>query len=208
VELQTCTFVRKTQVQTRPAGHEDDEMTNDDRDLLAARGGDQDAFARLYERHAGVVMSLCRRWAAWSDAEDAMQETFLRAYRRLHQLHHPSGFRAWLYAIARRVCSERRRSTSRRDRHETAAAEVHVVLSEPPPGPDAVAEQVDQLDRLTIALNTLSEPERLAIHLYYLDDEPVRAASSALGLSRSGYYKLLTRARNRLAASMRERQLT
>ena len=41
--------------------------------------------------------------------------------------------------------------------------------------------------------------ERLAIHLYYLDADPVGAATSALGLSRSGYYKLLSRAHGRLA---------
>ena len=41
--------------------------------------------------------------------------------------------------------------------------------------------------------------ERLAIHLYYLEADPVNAAMSALGLSRSGYYKLLSRARENLA---------
>ena len=52
-----------------------------------------------------------------------MQETFLRAYRKLHQLKHPDGLRFWLYAIARRVCSEQRRSAERRNRHEALATE-------------------------------------------------------------------------------------
>ena len=109
------------------AGHQDYEMSDDASDLAALRAGQRDAFARLYDRHAGVVISLCRRFANLTEAEDAMQETFLRAYRRLHQLKSPDGFRSWLYAIARRVCSERRRSTERRNRHEGVAAKMQAV---------------------------------------------------------------------------------
>ena len=62
----------------------------------------------------------------------------------------------------------------------------------------------EDLDRLGVALASLSEEEQLAIHLYYLDSDPVAAGASALGLSRSGYYKLLARARTRLQALMKE----
>ena len=183
-------------------------MTSDASDLPAALAGDAEAFARLYERHAGIVLSLCRRSSGLDDAEDAMQETFLRAYRRLHQLRSAAGFRPWLYAIAKRVCSERRRSAGRRDRHETKAADnlIHTQLEIPTPAD--TAENSEQLDRLTAAMDTLSDRERLAVHLYYLDPQPVRAASAVLGLSRSGYYKLLVRARTQLASSMREAQPT
>ena len=61
--------------------------------------------------------------------------------------------------------------------------------------------------RLESALDRLPERERLAIHLHYLDPEPVHAAKRALGLSRSGYYKTLDRARTRLAA-MLDRETT
>ena len=65
--------------------------------------------------------------------------------------------------------------------------------------PSGQSEQTEQLDRLSGAMEKLDARERLAIHIYYLEADPVRAASSALGLSRSGYYKLLARARDRLA---------
>jgi DNA-directed RNA polymerase specialized sigma24 family protein len=51
-------------------------------------------------------------------------------------------------------------------------------------------------------MERLDDRERLAIHLHYLESDPVKAAASALGLSRSGYYKLLARARERLASLM------
>ena len=183
-------------------------MSNDASDLSAALAGDGDAFARLYERHAGVVLSLCRRCSSLTEAEDAMQETFLRAYRRLYQLKQPQGLRAWLYAIARRVCSERRRSAERRNRHESLAADNCAASTPEVATPAQAAEHAEQLDRLTVAIDELPDDERLAIHLHYLDADPVAAASTTLGLSRSGFYRLLDRARKHLAVSMREAQPT
>jgi RNA polymerase sigma-70 factor (ECF subfamily) len=180
-------------------------------DLARARAGDDDAFGRLYDRHAPVVMSLCRRYAP-AEAEDATQETFIRAYRKLDQVENADGLRSWLYAIARRVCSERTRAARRRAKHEEgfavnrAAAQPGTRPGAAPAGADpsrrsAHAEQLEQLDG---ALARLDDRERLAIHLYYLEADPVQAAASALGLSRSGYYKLLARARDQLAALMNQ----
>ena len=72
----------------------------------------------------------------------------------------------------------------------------------------APAEQSEQLDRLGAALESLPEDERLAVHLYYLDQDPISAAQDALGLSRSGFYKLLARAREHLAAGLKEARLS
>lgn len=181
-------------------------MSDDIRDVPAALAGDRQALARLYERHAPVILSLCRRCGTPAEADDALQEVFLRAFGRLHQLVEPAGFRAWLYSIARRVCSERRRSGRRRTRHETEATMRHAELDPPVANPAETAEQAEQLDRLTAALDLLPEDERLAIHLHYLDPDPVTATAAVLGLSRSGYYKLLHRARRTLAGLLKEVQ--
>ncbi len=96
-------------------------MEADGEDLAAARAGDDEAFARIYDRHAAVVLSLCRR-LSMSEADDATQETFIRAHRNLHKVEEPEKLRPWLYAVARRVCSERTRSARRRARHEEGFA--------------------------------------------------------------------------------------
>lgn len=178
----------------------------DARDLAAARAGDDEAFARLYDRHAPVVLSLCRR-RSLAEAEDAMQETFIRAHRLLHKVESPQKLCSWLFAIARRVCSERSRSARRRARHEEQFALSRAVT--PPTDrvetadPSRCTEQSEQLRRLEAALENLDDRERLAIHLYYLEADPVHAAASALRLSRSGYYKLLGRARDHLATLLK-----
>ena len=173
-------------------------------DLIAAQASDQDAFARLYDRHAAVVLSLCRRLSL-AEAEDAAQETFIRAYRLLHKVESADKLRPWLYGIARRVCSEHTRALRRRRHHEdqamltrTAERTAHA------PSPGESLEQAEQLQRLDGAIDQLDDRQRLAIHLYYLESDPIQAAQSALGLSRSGYYKLLAKARERLGELMRE----
>lgn len=184
---------------------------DDAADLAAARAGDDDAFGRIYDRHAPVVMSLCRRYAP-AEADDATQETFIRAYRKLDKVENAEGLRSWLYAIARRVCSERSRAARRRAKHEEGFA-VNRAAAQPGTRPGAApagadpsrrSEHAEQLECLDAALVRLDDRERLAIHLYYLEADPVQAAASALGLSRSGYYKLLARARDQLAALMNQ----
>lgn len=70
------------------------------------------------------------------------------------------------------------------------------------PSPAAPVEHAEALDRLTSALDELPDEERLAIHLYYLEPDPVAAAGASLGLSRSGFYKLLARAKTHLGTLM------
>ena len=183
-------------------------------DLAAAQAGDDDAFARIYDRLGPVVLSLCRQ-RSLSEAEDAAQETFIRAHRLLHKVENAGRLRPWIYAIARRVCSERSRAARRRVRHEERAAVSRQQVRTPPGhgaqatgtatgDPSRDSDHAEQLERLGTALQKLDNRERLAIHLYYLEADPVRAATGAMDLSRSGYYKLLARAREHLAGFMTE----
>src|SRR5205085_8237043 len=115
-----------------------------------------------------------------------------------------AALRPWLYGIARRVCAEARRAARRRSMHEERSTMSQATLSNAASSAPDEQEKTEQLDRLSTALDGLPDDERLAIHLFYLDADPVAAASAALKLSRSGFYKLLARARQRLAAAMRE----
>lgn len=178
-------------------------MDDDARDLADVQAGDPAAFARLYDRHAAIVLSICRHRGV-ADADDALQETFIRAFRLLDRPSGPAELRPWLYGIARRVCSEQRRAASRRERHESQAA-MHQRDSQVTATPNGPAERAEQFSRLEDALGRLPDNERLAIHLFYLEHDPVPAASNALGVSRSGFYKLLDRARRRLAEMLSER---
>ncbi len=177
-------------------------MTTEDRDLTAARAGDHAAFARIYDRHAAVVISYCRSRGD-GDGLDAAQEAFLRAFGMLEQLTSAASMRSWLFGISRRVCAERRRAARRRNHHEEKAMTIRLAAIDQQRIPDK-AIRAERMESLTSALQSLPDEERLAIHLFYLEDDAANAAADALGLSRSGFYKLLARARQRLATAMRE----
>lgn len=88
-------------------------MTDDAADVeavLAARGdgglspGAEAAFTRIYQRHAPVVRALCRtRCAVEAAVDDALQETFIRAYRLLEQTRGSAGSRSGYYKLLARA---------------------------------------------------------------------------------------------------------
>lgn len=93
------------------------EQIDDGRLVQRTLGGDCTAFERLYDRHARRVRAVV--WSAAGDpsaVDDLTQECFMRAYRKLDQLHPHEHFGPWLVGIARRVAREKRRSLHR-DRH-------------------------------------------------------------------------------------------
>ena len=83
--------------------------------MSAAIGGDESAFAGLAERYRRELHVHCYRMlASFDEAEDAVQETFLRAWRSRDTFDGSSLFRAWLYRIATNVCFDAQRRSARR----------------------------------------------------------------------------------------------
>jgi RNA polymerase sigma-70 factor (ECF subfamily) len=83
--------------------------------LAAACRGDSDAFSSLTEPHRLELMAHCYRMlGSIEDAEDQVQETFLRAWRRLQTYEGQASFRTWLYKIATNACLDALKRRPRR----------------------------------------------------------------------------------------------
>ena len=186
--------------------------TNDCNDLDKVRSGDLDAFGRIHDRHAALIFSVCRRhgpggpYGSRTEAEDATQEVFIRAYRKLDAIDDCTRLAAWFCTIARFVVRERRRAMARRLKHEGEAMKsaIHAHGGADSRSPSANPERQERFSALEAAMEQLPDEQRLAIHLHYLEHDPVDAAKRTLGLSRSGFYKLLRRARASLADLLRD----
>src|SRR5947207_7064179 len=88
---------------------------------MSALPSNESSVASLYEEYSGRIFGYCvRRLPNREEAEDAVQHTFLNAFRGLRQGVVPRSEAAWLFKIAENVCHEQRRSAWRRNRVESA----------------------------------------------------------------------------------------
>jgi RNA polymerase sigma-70 factor, ECF subfamily len=78
--------------------------------IRAAQGGDRAAFGSLYEQYERLIHGILLAHVAYDEAEDLMQDVFVKALQQLPSLREPAAFCGWLIAIARRVAADHRRS--------------------------------------------------------------------------------------------------
>ena len=161
--------------------------------VRAALAGDPAAFGDLYDRYARVIRAVCHDATGnLAEAQDLSQEVFLRAYRNLATLRDAERFAGWLVGIARITCREWRKQAARDRRHRRPLDPDRV----DPGGQDAAGD--DAAEQLLKAIARLPQRERLALHLFYLQERPAEVAQETMRLSRSGFYRVLDRARRRL----------
>jgi RNA polymerase sigma-70 factor (ECF subfamily) len=90
----------------------------DRHDVTLATNGDHAAFERLYRRHVARVNSLARWLLDPGDAEDAVQEVFIRVWQKLHTFAGQSAFGTWLHRVAVNLFLRRRQSSSQDRRRQ------------------------------------------------------------------------------------------
>lgn len=78
--------------------------------LRAAQGGDRAAFGQLYVRYGTLVHGVLIALVAYDEAEDLMQDVFVKAMQQIGRLREPKAFSSWLITIARRVAADHCRS--------------------------------------------------------------------------------------------------
>ncbi|UCG57136.1 MAG: sigma-70 family RNA polymerase sigma factor [Phycisphaerales bacterium] len=159
--------------------------------VQAVLTGRKTAYGQLYDRYAPLVRAVCYDASGnLADAQDLAQDVFVRAYEKLDHLHNPDCFGKWVVGIARLRCREWRR---RRSREQNGRADLST-------GAAAGVEPSDDHhpERLRRMIGRLGEKERLALHAFYLQGKSADEARRLVGLSRSGFYRMLGRARKQL----------
>ena len=168
-----------------------------------ARAPQAAATEGLYERHAAKILSYClHQLGSREEAEDAVQTTFMNAFRALGRGVVPEAESAWLFKIAENVCLSRRRSSWRRGRIESPSD--FDVIEEVVPGP---SRQRDELIGIEDALASMPEQQRRAILLREWQGLSYREISDELELSQSAVETLIFRARRSLAQGLEQPDL-
>jgi RNA polymerase sigma factor (sigma-70 family) len=165
-----------------------------------AAAPEADATRALYERYANQIFGYClHQLGSREEAEDAVQSTFLNAFRGLRRGVVPELEAAWLFKIAHNVCLSRRRSSWRRGRIESPAD--FDLVEELAPAP---ARQSDELIGLQDVLETMPENQRRAILLREWQGLSYREIGDELELSQAAVETLIFRARRSLAQGLEQ----
>jgi len=152
-----------------------------------ARKGNQYAFRVLVERHSRSVFRLAFRMTGNEhDAEDLVQETFLRAYKQLHQFDARSAFSTWLYRICSNCSLDLIRTRKRRNERQASGDQftLHWLdrVAAPGPSPERLTQSNQITGQVEAALQRLSETERVAFILRHYEGCDIEEIASALGV--------------------------
>jgi RNA polymerase sigma-70 factor (ECF subfamily) len=167
----------------------------DERLVSRAADGDVAAFETLVRRHAGQLYGVLLRFTHDSgDAEDALQETFVRAWRNMSKFERRSSFFTWLYRIG---VNEAKRRLQRRPPAEIAAAtDEHLDrVRDYRPRPAQLAERHELLDALDVAVKQLEPEYRLPLVLRDVEGFSTEEAAEIMGLGEAAFKSRLHRAR-------------
>ena len=176
--------------------------------IIRARDGDRTAFEELVRRSSRLVFArLYLETGSVHRAEDLLQETLLQAFRSVHRLKDPAGFRPWLLTIAHNAVIDAARRDGRRKRTSPQAADAPLAdVAARGPAPDEAAHREEARQHVLSALRSLPEEYRMPLALRYLTDADYETIGEQLGLTNGSLRGFLHRGlkmlRDRLPAGL------
>jgi RNA polymerase sigma-70 factor, ECF subfamily len=175
--------------------------------VLRAKAGDREAFREIVEAHSRHVFGLAFRMTGnEEDAEDVVQETFLKAYRAIGRFEGDSEVSTWLHRIAANCAVDllrRRPKPARSSFGEGPAATEPGSLPDIHAGPEAAAlgSEIDR--RVRVSLGRLSAMERAAFTLRHFEGRSIAEIARVLGVragaARNCVFRAVAKLREELA---------
>ncbi len=154
---------------------------------------------KVYREHFALVWRTLRRWGLdAAEAEDAAQDVFLVVHRRLPDFDPNRSMRAWLFGIARRVASDRRRSGARTQRRLRLVGTTEFQ----DPGPESKASDADTLAIIERVLAPLDDDWRAMFILIELEGVSPQEVADQLDVPRNTIYTRQKILRRRIAQAL------
>ena len=174
--------------------------------IAQAQRGNSEAFSKLVETCQSPVYNLCYRMLNDPyEAEDAAQETFLRAFNNLRHYDESRSFSTWLLSIAAHYCIDQ----IRKRRMNLLSLDDAVYLDPPDtaPGPETALSTGEEQKRVRLLLEKLSPQDRAAVIMLYWYDLSYEEIAEALSMTVSAVKSRLHRARQVMAQSWSEQEV-
>jgi len=172
--------------------------------LARARLGDSEAFRTLVERHSRRAFQLAYRMTGnEQDAEDVVQESFIRAYRQLSRFEARAHFSTWLHRIVANCSVDLIRS--RRARYDHTSTDDLGSMDQPEadvPNPERLAASAQIERKVAAAMSDLSPLERAAFTLRHYEGRSIAEIGRTLGLGTSATKHSVFRAVRKLRAAL------
>lgn len=173
--------------------------------LPLARQGDEEAFSVLVEFYLPKVYGLCLSLLGQrEDAEDCVQETFVKAWHSLQHFKSHASFYTWIYRIAVNTCLDLQRSNSRKmtlsldEANENSEVSLRDRIRDERPLPDEVLEGKEFSDRIRSSLAVLPEMMQEILVLRDLQECSYQEIAALLGIAQGTVKSRLYRARRQL----------
>lgn len=148
--------------------------------VLQAQAGDRAALDELFHHLQGPLFGyLAKLTGDRAEAEDLLQEVFLRVHRKLRWLRDPALLDAWVYRIASRLALKRMAANRRWRRRGEPEPNADEIAAAPPPE----TFMPEMMSRLPELVGQLSPASRIVIVLHYLQERPLSEVAEILGIS-------------------------
>ncbi|MDF2692986.1 MAG: polymerase sigma factor RpoE [Labilithrix sp.] len=165
------------------------------------------AFIELYRAHVGYVWTSARRLGVpATEADDVVQETFLRALRLTGASPEIGSERSWLFSILFRVVQHHRRSNQRRSARTADGFDLEILPGAMETAPDRCAENIEHVRILEEILDGLEPERRAVLVLAELEERPLNEIAVILGINASTATSRLRLAREQVEAAMSRRR--
>ena len=174
--------------------------------VARARAGDADAFRALVQQHSRAIFRVAYRMTGNEhDADDVVQETFLRAYRQMGGFEERANFGTWVHRIAVNCSLDLLRARTRHSRHrviDDEDGEMTREIQSGDPQPDRLLLSAELRDHVLSALDRLSGNERTAFVLRHFEGMPVEEIGRTLGIQVNAAKHTIFRAVRKLRESL------